>query len=252
MSYTIQEVAQLTGITSRTLRYYDQINLLKPADTTATGQRLYEQTEIDKLQLILFYRELDVPLKVIKDLLHSNIDVLDTLSNHLLALEAKRQHLDQLINTVKKTIAHHKGDINMSDTEKFAAFKKNMIDENERQYGAEIRQKYGDQTIDLSNQTVLTMNKADYISLEELEARIKQYLLVTAPNNDVSLAPVKELVALHHQWVAKRVPNLSTAMYLGIADLYVADERFTAYYDAVTPNGAQFLHQAIHYYFDQK
>jgi len=251
MTYTIQEVTQLTGITSRTLRYYDQIDLLKPVGTTTSGKRLYGDAHLDQLQLILFYKELDVPLKVIKELLQSNVDVLDILSNHLLALEAKCQHLDQLLITVRKTIAHHKGEINMSDTEKFAAFKQNIINENERKYGDEIRKKYGDETIDLSNQALLAMDRTDYTSLEELEDKIKQYLVVTTPGNDVSLAPVKELVVLHHQWVAARVPKLSTAMYLGIADLYVTDDRFQAYYDAITPNGAIFLNQAIHYYFDK-
>lgn len=163
MEYGIKQLSELAGVSARTLRYYDQIGLLKPLFTAESGYRYYGAMELERLQQILFYRERGFALKKIADLLdRENFDLLETLEEHLTALEAQRDRLDQLAAAVRKTIAATKGEKMMSDQERFAAFKKKAVEENEERYGRELREKYGEETIDRSNRRMLNMTWAEY------------------------------------------------------------------------------------------
>ena len=125
MEYTINKLAKVAGVTTRTLRFYDEIGLLAPARISSNGYRIYGKKEIDRLQYILFYRELGVSLEEIKNILESkDFDGLAALESHLSALLARRKQLDLLIANVEKTISAAKGEIIMSDDEKFQGFKK--------------------------------------------------------------------------------------------------------------------------------
>ena len=138
MEYTISKLAKLANVSTRTLRYYDEINLLKPKRVNSSGYRIYGQKEVDRLQQILFFRELDVDLETILSIMNDpNFDQLNALEQHYKHLVQKRSRLDTLIKTVKNTIAHEKGDIQMKNEDKFSAFKENLIAENEKNYGDE-------------------------------------------------------------------------------------------------------------------
>lgn len=163
MEYTVQKLAKLAGVSPRTLRYYDEIGILKPARINSSGYRIYGQSEVDKLQQILFYRELGVALDKIKEILNSpSFDSIKALREHREKLLKKREQIDLLIANVEKTIALREGRIEMSDKEKFEGFKQRMIDENEKKYGKEIREKYGDDTVDKSNAKFLNMTEEQY------------------------------------------------------------------------------------------
>ena len=145
MGYTVRQLARLAGISPRTIRYYDEIDLLKPARVSAAGYRLYGQAEVDRLQQILFYRALGLELKKIKRLLSApSFDELAALKEHRTKLLAKRRQVELLIANVEKTIALKEGKITMTDQEKFEGFKEELVAENEEKYGAEIRAKYDD------------------------------------------------------------------------------------------------------------
>ena len=159
MEYTVQKLAQLAGVSARTLRYYDEIDILKPARINSSGYRIYGQAEVDRLQQILFYRELGVDLDSIKNIVTApSFDGAKALREHREKLLEKKKQLDLLIANVDKTIALTEGRMNMSDKEKFEGFKKKMIDENEKKYGKEIREKYGKDTVEKSNAKVLNMS----------------------------------------------------------------------------------------------
>ena len=131
MEYSIHALAELAGVSARTLRYYDQIGLLKPKGTTEAGYRLYGQEEVDLLQQILFYRALGVPLKEIARIVQADdFDRLHALKTHLSALRARQAQTAALIESVEKTIRSIKGGTEMSDSEKFEAFKQRVVREN--------------------------------------------------------------------------------------------------------------------------
>jgi DNA-binding transcriptional MerR regulator len=120
MAYTIKEIADLAGVTTRTIRYYDEIGLLDPALTGDNGYRYYDQDSLLSLQQILFFRELDVPLKEIQLIMsRRDFNLLSTLENHRSALHIKVRRLDTLIDTLDQTIATVKGDGTMSDKDVF-------------------------------------------------------------------------------------------------------------------------------------
>lgn len=141
MEYTVSELAKLAGITSRTLRYYDEIGLLSSKRMSSNGYRIYGQKEVDRLQQILFYRELGIPLDEVGRILSDkDFDDLFALQDHLDALLEKRKQLDLLIANVKNTIKAKKGEIIMNDKEKFEGFLRKMVEDNEQKYGNEIRE----------------------------------------------------------------------------------------------------------------
>jgi DNA-binding transcriptional MerR regulator len=148
MEYTVQKLSRLAGVSPRTLRYYDEIGILKPARINSSGYRIYGQREVDLLQQIMFYRELGLELSRINEIISNpSFDMVSALIEHRKELLKKRKQLDLLIKNVDKTIASIEGRIKMSNREKFEGFKQEMIAENERKYGSEIREKYGEESV---------------------------------------------------------------------------------------------------------
>lgn len=128
MEYTVHELAKLAGITARTIRYYDQIGLLKPARINSSGYRIYGEAEVDKLQQILFYRELGVGLGDIRKIINSpSFNRLEALKEHRAKLLDEKKRLELLIANVEKTIAMLEGRTVISDKEKFEGFKHKLI-----------------------------------------------------------------------------------------------------------------------------
>ena len=163
MEYSIQELARLSGVTTRTLRWYDQIGLLKPSRVAESGYRYYGGAEVDRLQDILYYRALGVELARIKECLDdSSFDRLAALKRHLAALEVERERLEQLIRSVKDTIGAEERKEIMSDEQKFEAFKKRAAAHNEEAYGAELRARYGDKEVDEASAAVMNLTQAQY------------------------------------------------------------------------------------------
>lgn len=106
MSWSIQEVARASGITARTLRYYDEIGLLAPARIGSNGHRIYEQTQMLRLQQILLLRELDVDLATIQEVVDANTDPTEALTHHHRVLLAQRERLDRIAATATATLQH--------------------------------------------------------------------------------------------------------------------------------------------------
>src|SRR6478609_2643469 len=118
MEYTVQKLGSLAGVSTRTLRYYDEIGILKPARINSSGYRIYGQAEVDRLQQILFYRELGVNLDRIKEIITApTFNAEDALKEHYVQLLDRRAQLDVLIANVEKTIASNEGSISMSNKE---------------------------------------------------------------------------------------------------------------------------------------
>ena len=247
MEYSIQELSRLSGVTTRTLRWYDQIGLLKPSRVAESGYRYYGRAEVDRLQDILYYRALGVELAQIKECLDDpSFDRLAALRSHLAALEAERERLEKLIRSVKDTIGAEERNEIMSDEQKFEAFKQRAVAHNEEAYGAEIRAKYGDKEVDEANAAVMNLTREQYREWTNLGQEIQERLEVAV---QAGLSPEdeegKELCSLHRRWLTITGNRYHPAKHRGIAELYVIDERFTAYYDKQVPGCARFLRDAV-------
>lgn len=246
MEYTIQKLSQMAGISTRTLRYYDEIGLLKPARINSSGYRIYGAGEVDRLQQILFYRELGFSLGTIKEIISSpSFDRMQALKEHREQLLEQRAQLDLLLENVEKTIEACGGRIVMSDQDKFKGFKQKMVEGNERRYGREAREKYGEQVVDKSNLKLLNMTKEQYEDLESLTRELTEVLSAAFKTGDPAGELAQKAADLHRQWLSFYWDDYSKEAHAGVAQLYVDDERFTAYYDKEQPGTAAFLRDAI-------
>ncbi|CAM4259816.1 MerR family transcriptional regulator [Listeria booriae] len=246
MEYTVQKLAKLAGVSTRTLRYYDEIEILKPARINSSGYRIYGQNEVDRLQQILFYREMNVGLDKIKAILEQpDFDETEALKTHRAQLLDKRKQLDELIRNVEKSIAHSERRITMTNQEKFEGFKQKMIDENEEKYGTEIREKYGDDKINKSNAKLKGMSEAEMERVNRLAETILVELAEAFETGDPAGEKAQEVAAMHKEWLSTYWDTYSKEAHAGLAQMFVDDERFTAYYDKDQPGLAAFLRDAI-------
>jgi DNA-binding transcriptional MerR regulator len=249
MEYTVQRLGQIAGISTRTLRYYDEFGILKPARINSSGYRIYGQAEVDRLQQILFYRELGVSLESIKDIVTAPaFDGAQALRDHRQKLLEKREQLDLLIMNVDRTIALTEGRINMSDKEKFEGFKQKLVDDNEKKYGKEVREKYGEDTVNKSNAKVKSMSQEQYDEVTKLANELTETLQAAFQSGDPAGELAQRAADLHRQWLSFYWDSYTKEAHAGVAQMYVDDERFTAYYDKVQPGTAVFLRDAVHIY----
>ncbi|MCA1060592.1 MerR family transcriptional regulator [Rossellomorea aquimaris] len=253
MEYTVKKLGEIAGVSTRTLRYYDEIGILKPARTNSSGYRIYGQSEVDRLQQILFYKELGVGLIEIKDILDDPaFDATRALQKHRDTLLERRAQLDQLIANVDKTLRVKEGEITMTDKEKFEGFKEKMVEDNEQKYGKEAREKYSDKKVDESNARVMNMSKEEHERVTELQQEIKRTLGEAFQKGDPASGEAQKAADLHRQWITFYWGHYSKEAHAGLAQMYVDDERFKAYYDAEQEGTAEFLRDAIHIYTGQK
>ncbi|MEH7401409.1 MULTISPECIES: MerR family transcriptional regulator [Bacillaceae] len=253
MEYTVQKLGLLAGISTRTLRYYDEIGILKPARINSSGYRIYGQAEVDRLQQILFYRELGMNLENIKEIITSpDFNSAKALTEHREQLLDKRKQLDLLITNVEKSIALTEGRITMSNKEKFEGFKKDMIEENEKKYGKEAREKYGDEAVNKANQKVMNMTEEDHKEVTRLAEELAKTLAEAFKTGDPSSEIAQKAADLHKHWLTFYWSKYSKEAHAGLAQMYVDDERFKAHYDKEQPGIAEFLRDAIHIYTQHK
>ena len=246
MEYKVSELANLAGVTPRALRYYDRIGLLKPLYVDENGYRFYGKQEVDKLQQILLFRELEVPLDEIRIILGSDdFDRDSSLKRHLKELYNKKDRVDILIKNVEKTIAAMNGETEMSDKEKFKGFTKEMIIQNEKKYGKEVREKYGDEVVDSSNEALTGMSKYDYMKLNRITEEFNKTLIEAVETGDPSGTIAQMACSLHKDWLGFFWADYNKDAHLGLSEMYVADERFKKHYDSIVPGGAEFLRDAL-------
>ncbi|MDF2484735.1 MAG: MerR family transcriptional regulator [Herbinix sp.] len=253
MEYTVQKLSQIAGISTRTLRYYDEIGILKPARINSSKYRIYGQIEVDRLQQILLYREMGVNLDTIQEIMSSKtFDEMAALQEHLAKLLAQRKQIDMLINNVEMTIESREGRRIMKDNEKFEGFKKKLVEDNEKKYGTEIREKYGDEAVQASNAKMMNMTKEKYEEFEKLSQEVLDTLEAAFATGDPAGELGQKTADLHRQWLGYTWGSYSKEAHAGLAQMYVDDERFTAFYDKKQPGMAVFLRDAILVYIKKQ
>lgn len=249
MEYSINKLAKLAGISTRTLRYYDEIELLSPKRISSNDYRVYGQKEVDLLQQILFFRELGISLEEIKKIIWSkDYDEIASLQNHLSALREKKEQIELLITNVEKTIAASKGEIIMNDKEKFEGFKQKLLEDNEKLYGKEIREKFGEDTINASNEKMMGLTPEQHEKMQKLSLEINESLKAAFTQGDPASELAQRVCAMHKEWLGYFWNHYSTEAHLGLVQTYVDDLRFRKHYDSIEIGCAQFLRDAMQIY----
>jgi DNA-binding transcriptional MerR regulator len=235
--WSTAEVARLAGISSRTLRHYDHIGLLRPVDTAPGGQRRYGRGELLRLQHVLLLRELGLGLADIADVLDGPTDEVDALHRHRERLLREADRLRRLADTVEKTITERTGGTAMAADELFTGFRHDP-------YADEARERWDEQAVEAQRRAASWDDVTAARVRDEGEAihrRLAAALRAGTPPDDRA---VQDVVAQHHAWVSRFWAPDAEA-YAGLGRLYVDDDRFTATIDAHAPGLAAYLCAAM-------
>lgn len=241
--FTIKQLSHLAGVTPRTLRHYDQVGLLKPSRVGANGYRYYAEDSLLRLQQILFYRELGLPLEDIRKMLeHRDFDVLTALEQHKKELAARRARLERLIQTVDDTIAYLKGQKNMNHKQLFSGFS----EEEQEKYAAEAEQLYDPGTVRESNRRWKAYGKEKQQQILEEGRQIYLDLIAAIEQGPASSAAQTGVARWRAHMDYFWTPTLD--QLAGLAEMYSADPRFRANFDDMHPRLAEFMGEAVRIY----
>ncbi len=248
--YGVKAIAKLSGVSVRTLHYYDTIGLLKPLSRSNVGYRYYGESELLRLQQILFYKELGFSLKAIKQLLDEpDFDLLIALENHKLVLNAQKKRIDTLLTTIDTTIHHLKKETIMKNPQDLY---KGLSKEMGTTVRKEAMDKWGKTTVEQSEKDLLKLGKAGFESLK-IEQTTVTNALFAARNDSPESEQVQQLIRQHYQiirqfWGTSVERSKQPKVYAGLGQLYVDDDRFMARDGVAQPKFARFMQQAMVYF----
>ncbi|TCS92068.1 MerR family transcriptional regulator [Hazenella coriacea] len=241
----VKEVADLVGVSIRTLHHYDEIGLLTPKETTESGYRIYSEENLEMLQQILFFKELGFSLKEIKKIIHSPLfNRHEALILQRKMLIEKRNKLDKMIVTIDKTIKHMIGEIHMTNEERFEG-----IDFNHNPYEQEARKRWGKQAVDQANAKLERMSKDEQRSLSERWDLIFKKLALLRKQSPES-QEVQSIIEEWYGFLNENFGEYSLEAFYGLSQLYIEDERFTRNIDKYGEGLAKFMSEAMKFFSD--
>ena len=241
--FTVKQLSKMAGVTPRTLRYYDEIGLLPPETIAENGYRYYGEQSVLRLQQILLYRQLDIPLEQIKTILgRKDFDVLGALEQHKQELHQRIGQLERLVGTVEDTILFLKGKKEMSKGQFFAGFS----DEEQAAYEKEAAERYDPATVQASNQKWKNYSAAEKERIGVEGEAVYADLLAAIPLGPASAQAQAAVVRWRKHIEYFWTPN--DAQLLGLAASYSDDPRFKERFDRMDSRLAQFILDAVRVY----
>ncbi|NJP39218.1 MerR family transcriptional regulator [Alkalicoccus luteus] len=248
MSWTIQQLAELSGASPRALRFYEQKGLLTPKRGD-NGYRQYEEPDLARLQRILFFRELDLSLAEIRRILDQTEALQrQVLTDHMKRLEDEKERLENILYTMRNELEGNA----MRAEERFEGFKRRKMAENEAMYGDEVREKYGEAAVEQANEAWKQMSKADYEQMQQTEEELFAILARESASGNPDSEAGRQAAMLHRKWLTFSWETYSLEAHAGIVRMYTDDERFQAYYDACAEGAAVYLRDAVLAWINQQ
>ncbi len=245
--FTVKQLSTLAGVTPRALHHYDEIGLLKPPHIGDNGYRYYDEESLLRLQQILFYRELDMPLDDIRKIMgRRDFDALEALANHREALIQKMERTKRLIVTVDNTINHLKGKKKMSDKKLFEGFS----EEEQEKLAQEAEQMYDRETVRESNRKWKSYSKEKQNAILA-EGKSIYVDLAAVMSKGAASKEVQAVIARWHNHM-QNFWSPNDEQLLGLADLYNDDPRFRDNYEKVAPNLSEFMREAVKVYVNRR
>jgi DNA-binding transcriptional MerR regulator len=251
MVLQVKDVSELAGVSVRTLHHYDAIGLLTPSSTTTAGYRIYSERDLELLQQIMFFKEIGFSLQEVKEILDSpGFNRTKALQAHRELLMEKRERIDRMIRTVDNTIQSIEGGLQMEKKTLFDGFNREKIKEQQEKYGEEARQKYGQEIVEAAEQRI---NSYSDEKLTHMNKSFEDIYNAIAARMDYgpSDPEAQEGVQAWHEFIKDGHFECTLAIFRGLGDMYVADERFTANIDKFKPGLAQFMKEAMNIYCDR-
>jgi MerR family transcriptional regulator, thiopeptide resistance regulator len=242
MAYTVGEVARLAGITNRTLHHYDEIGLLTPSERTPAGYRLYDGEDLERLQEILYFRELGFGLEEIRTAVTDlGYDRGEALRQQRTLLLGHIERLESLIASLDAAIDAHEKGMTMNKEDMFEVFG----DFDPAEYEEEVEQRWSGPALDESRRLAATYSKEDWIEIrDESETIAKRFAELKKKGIDPGSTEAMEIAESHRLHIGRFYP-CSYEMHQALGDMYVQDPRFTAYWDKYSKGLAPFVNAAI-------
>jgi len=244
--FTVRELSKLAGVTPRTLRYYDAIGLLKPSRVGANRYRYYGEEGLIRLQQILFYRELDMPLAEIKKIMgRRDFNVMKALEGHKQELSRRITRLEHLLRTVDGTILHLKGKKEMSKKQMFEAFS----EEKQKRIEKIAMKRYDPSIVKASGEKWRAYTPAEKQRILDEGNQVYADIVAAMPKG----ASSPEVQAIVERWRKHMdyfwTPSLD--QLIGLAEMYNASPDFKANFDKIHPNLAAFMREAVKIYVER-
>ena len=244
MSHTVGAVARLAGVTVRTLHHYHEIGLLTPSDRSEAGYRRYDDADLDRLQRIRFYRELGFGLDDIRTVMtDGGADASAHLRRQHAMLLDRIRRLERMAAAVEKALEARTMGINLTPEERFEVFGDFDPDE----HAAEVEERWGDtDAYRESQRRTARYTKQDWERMKAESAEpINRLMAAMRAGQPADSAEAMEAAEQHRQHISDWFYECTTEIHVGLAEMYLADPRFTATYEKIAPRLAQYLHDAI-------
>ncbi|MFF4607596.1 MerR family transcriptional regulator [Streptomyces sp. NPDC001339] len=244
MSYSVGQVAAFAGVTVRTLHHYDEIGLLQPGERNRAGHRRYGDDDLDRLQQILFYRELGFPLDEVAALLDDpDVDPQEHLRRQHELLTGRIAKLERMAEAVEHAMEARKMGIQLTPEEKFEVFGEH----DPEQYEDEVRERWGDtEAYRESQRRTASYTKEDWLRIKAEGDEINSAFAALMEAGDASDSEAAmDLAERHRQHICGSFYECGYELHTCMGEMYVADPRFTATYDKIKPGLAGYLKEAI-------
>ncbi|MEU6577082.1 MerR family transcriptional regulator [Streptomyces sp. NPDC046805] len=244
MSHSVGQVAGFAGVTVRTLHHYDDIGLLAPSERSHAGHRRYSDADLDRLQQILFYRELGFPLEEVAALLDDpDADPRAHLRRRHELLTARIEKLQKMAAAVEHAMEARRMGIDLTPEEKFEVFGAYDPD----RYEEESRRRWGDtEPYRQSQRRVASYTKEDWLRIKaEGAGNTNAFAALMDAEVDPASESAMELAEQHRRQISRNFYDCTYEIHQGLAEMYVADERFASTYEQIRPGLAAYLREAI-------
>ncbi|MEV0002277.1 MerR family transcriptional regulator [Micromonospora sp. NPDC050980] len=245
MAYTVGQVARAARVTVRTLHHYDEIGLLRPGGRTPAGYRCYDDGDLDRLQLIRYYRELGFPLDEIAEILDDPAaDPVAHLSRQHELLSGRISKLREMVTAIERAMEARKLGIRLTPEERFEVFG----DFNPDEHAEEVERRWGDtEAYRQSQERASGYSKEDWLrNKEQNEDWGRRFAALMDSGAPADGPEAMALAEEHRQLITEWWYDCPLELHTGLADMYVADPRFTAYFETIRPGMAVYLNEAIH------
>lgn len=248
-AWTVGKVADTFGVTVRTLHHYDEIGLLTPNERSPAGYRLYTQDDLTRLQQIVVYRRLEMPLEEIAQLLDDEQNAADHLRRQRATVMSRLSELRELVEAIDLALEKEMSNEKMTDAEMRQLFG-DAFDES---YADEAKERWGDTDAwRQSQERTAKYTKADWQQVKAEGDAVNEAFAAAMDAGEPATSERAMDAAELHRASIERFYDCGYDMQRNLAEMYVGDERFTAYYDGVRPGMAQYIRDAIHANADRR
>lgn len=247
--FTVKEVAEISNVSVRTLHFYDEIGLLKPAFVGENNYRYYEEEQLLLLQQILFYRELGFPLAEIQRVMESpDFNKIQALEAHRTTLAAQNERTHDLIRTIDRTLDHLKKGAPLKETEIYLGFDPTK----QAEYEKEIKDKYGDRLLKESKRRTKNWARADYENVKIGYDQIHREMTVLLERGVAFDSAEAHSVIDRHFEIINRFYTPTREVYVGLGQMYCEHPEFRKLYDSHHPKLAEYMRDAMRAYAEKE